>query len=197
MLVLLDNGHGYDTPGKRSPVLPDGRQLLEWEFNRKVVKKISELCLENGIRFLILVPEKNDVSLKERCRRANAIKEDCFLFSVHVNACTDNGKWGNAKGISVYTSKGKTKSDNFATILFNEAKKEFESEFRLRTDMSDGDADWEENFYILRNTICPAVLSENFFMDNIDECQFLLTDEAVERIAMVHFRAIKKIMENK
>ena len=37
MMILLDNGHGCDTPGKRSPVWPDGRQLLEWEFNRDIV----------------------------------------------------------------------------------------------------------------------------------------------------------------
>jgi len=27
---LLDNGHGDDTPGKRSPMLIDGRQFLEY-----------------------------------------------------------------------------------------------------------------------------------------------------------------------
>ena len=31
--------------------------------------------------------------------------------------------------------------------------------------MSDGDMDWEEGFYILRKSWCPAVLTENFFMD--------------------------------
>lgn len=194
MLVILDNGHGYDTPGKCSPKLPDGRKIYEYKTNRFIVKKIADLCYNEGIRFYILVPEQNDISLAERCKRVNAINEDCFLFSIHLNASTMNGSWGKAKGISFFTSKGKTKSDEYATILFNEAKKEFESEFKLRTDMSDGDPDWEENFYILKNTKCPAVLSENFFMDNREECEFLLTDEAIERIALVHFRAIKKIM---
>ena len=36
---------------------------------------------------------------------------------------------------------------------------------RIRTDMSDGDRDWEEDFYILRKSWCPAVLTENFFMN--------------------------------
>ena len=194
MLVILDNGHGYDTPGKCSPKLPDGRKFYEWKFNRKVVKRIAELCYENGVRYYVLVPEDNDISLKERVRRINAVKEECFLFSIHVNASTNDGSWGKAKGISFFTSKGKTKSDEYATILFNEAKNEFETEFKLRSDMSDGDPDWEENFYILKNSICAAVLSENFFMDNKEECEFLLTDEAVERVAQIHFRAIKKIM---
>ena len=194
MIVVLDNGHGYDTPGKCSPKLPDGRRIYEYKINRLIVKKIADLCYNEGIRFYILVPEQNDISLAERCKRVNAINENCFLFSIHLNASTMDGSWGKAKGISFFTSKGKTKSDEYATILFDEAKKEFENEFKLRTDMSDGDPDWEENFYILKNTKCPAVLSENFFMDNREECEFLLTDEAIERIALVHFRAIKKIM---
>ena len=194
MLVILDNGHGYNTPGKCSPKLPDGRRIYEYKTNRLIVKRIADLCYNEGIRYYILVPELRDIPLAERVRRANAINEDCFLFSMHVNASTSDGSWGTAKGISFFTSKGKTKSDEYATILFNEAKKEFESEFKLRIDMSDGDPDWEENFCILKNTKCPAVLSENFFMDNREECEFLLTDEAIERIALVHFRAIKKIM---
>lgn len=41
--ILLDNGHGYDTPGKRSPIWPDGSQLFEWEFNRDIVSRIEIL----------------------------------------------------------------------------------------------------------------------------------------------------------
>ena len=37
--ILLDNGHGNDTPGKRSPIWPDGSQLLEWQFNRDIVTR--------------------------------------------------------------------------------------------------------------------------------------------------------------
>jgi N-acetylmuramoyl-L-alanine amidase len=194
MLVILDNGHGVNTPGKRSPKLADGRVFYEWEFNRKVVKRIAELCHEAGIRYLVLVPEDKEISLKERVARVNKIKDECFLISIHVNACTNDGSWGNAKGWSIFTSKGKTKSDDYATIIFNEAKAELGNECKMRTDMSDGDVDWEENFYIIKNSVCPAVLSENLFMDNKDECLFLLTDEAVERIALLHFRAIKKIV---
>ena len=32
---------------------------------------------------------------------------------------------------------------------------------RLRSDYSDGDIDREEDFYILKHTLCPAVLTEN------------------------------------
>lgn len=69
------------------PHLGDGSQLLEWEFNRDIVRRIAAMLKAEGIKFEILVPEDNDVSLPERCRRANVIHADCgnnaVLFSVH------------------------------------------------------------------------------------------------------------------
>ena len=47
-LWILDNGHGgmidgvYQTPGKRSPVWPDGTQLFEGEFNRAIVDRLMK-----------------------------------------------------------------------------------------------------------------------------------------------------------
>ena len=59
--ILLDNGHGYDTPGKRSPIWPDGSQLFEWEFNRDIVSRIEILLKKAGISCVRLVPEKEDI----------------------------------------------------------------------------------------------------------------------------------------
>ena len=101
-IVILDNGHGKETPGKRSPVWSDGSQLFEWEFNRDVVRRIAAKLKAENIPFSILVPETNDVTLGERCRRANAIyaknNKEAFLVSVHANA-------GGGTGWEVYTAR--------------------------------------------------------------------------------------------
>jgi len=39
MKILIDNGHGQSTPGKRSP---DGR-FLEFLFNRTIAKQIEKM----------------------------------------------------------------------------------------------------------------------------------------------------------
>jgi N-acetylmuramoyl-L-alanine amidase len=195
---VIDNGHGgmvngqYVTAGKRSPVWEDGRQLFEGVFNRKVVRRITELCIKSGIKCTNLVPEEQDISLGERVRRANvlAAKSKCIFISVHANA-------GGGTGWEIFTTPALTKSDAIATIVFNSARK-FLPTFKMRTDFSDGDPDKESLFYIIKNTNCPAVLTENLFMDTLKpDCEFLMSDAGVETIAQLHFDAIKVIEQTK
>lgn len=185
MLVLLDNGHGWNTPGKRSPVWRDGSQLYEWEFNRKLVREISIRLRNLGIENKILVPEKEDISLGERCRRANNIyreRKDVILISIHANA-------GGGTGWEAWTSVGETKSDYYARLLYVSAGNYLKG-WKIRTNYSDGDPDWESQFYILKNTWCPAVLTENMFMDNEKDCKFMMSDEGIETLAALHVDAI-------
>ena len=195
MLVILDNGHGVDTAGKCSPVWGDGRQLKEYEFNRDIVGRIAYRCKMNGIPFHVLVTEAKDISLKERVKRVNELCHKhlgCWFISVHANAAA---KPNTASGWSVWTSKGRTTRDKYADIFWEEAYKELAQTFSIRKEQSDGDKDYESNFYVLKNTICPAVMSENLFMDNENDCRFLMSEEGRERIADIHFRAIKRIAQ--
>ena len=38
--VLIDNGHGVNTPGKHSPIKDDGKRLYEWEHTRKMARAL-------------------------------------------------------------------------------------------------------------------------------------------------------------
>lgn len=62
--------------------------------------------------------------------------------------------------------------------------------------MSDGDPDWEEGFYILRKTKCPAVLTENLFQDNKDDVDFLLSDKGKEAIVKLHVDGIVSYLKS-
>lgn len=191
-IVLLDNGHGKETAGKRSPVWPDGSQLFEWEFNRDIVRRISEKLEADGIPYRILVPEETDISLTERARRANEIAKEnngkAYVLSIHANA-------GGGTGWEVYTSPGQTPSDAIATVFFEEAGREFVPDgWRMRSDYSDGDPDKEANFAILTKTTCPAILTENFFMDTEKDCRFIMSEDGRERIANMHVAAIKRVL---
>ena len=189
MKILIDNGHGHNTPGKRSP---DGK-FREYAYNREIAKRIVADLIDRGYYAELLVPEDNDISLEERVRRVNALcsahgKSNVILVSVHVNAAGNGSKWTNATGWSVYTCKGQTASDKLAECLCEAAIKNFPGK-RIRTDYSDGDSDWEENFYILRQSLCPAVLTENFFMDGLD-LEFLQSRVGKQAIVDTHVEGI-------
>ena len=51
-----------------------------------------------------------------------------------------------------------------------------QSQKAFRMDVSDGDKDLEADFYVLKNTNCPAVLVECMFQDNKSDVEFLLSD---------------------
>lgn len=191
MKVIIDNGHGINTAGKRSPVWPDGSQLFEYEFNRDIAKQLSRALDAYGIENILIVPEIEDIPLKERVKRINAYyKEnpDSFLVSIHANA-------GGGTGWEVFTSKGETKSDKLADSFAMCAEISLPN-FRIRKDMTDGDSDKEANFYILRNTICPAVLTENLFMDTKKDCDFIMNEKGRLEIVELHLNAILDISKN-
>lgn len=195
MKILIDPGHGIDTPGKRSP---DGL-FREYLWNRQVAEMILEGLVSAGVDASLVVTETNDISLRNRVNRVNTIcnrlgASNVLLVSIHANAAGNGSAWMNAKGWSCYTSKGKTKSDQVAECLYDAFEEEFQDR-KIRKDMSDGDRDWEENLYVLQKSKCPAVLLENFFYDNREECAWMLQEETKRRIAGAAVKGIIKYIK--
>lgn len=189
MKILIDNGHGENTPGKQSP----DRKLREYAYTREIAERIVQELSKQGYDAERIVKENIDVPLTERAKRVNAFcgklgASNVILVSVHCNAA-GSGEWMKARGWSAYTSKGKTKSDALADCLYESARMMLTGQ-RIREDRSDGDPDWEENFYILRKTKCPAVLTENFFQDNHEDVAYLLSSEGKQAIVNVHVDGI-------
>ena len=196
MLILIDNGHGHNTPGKRSP---DGK-FLEYAYNREIATRIVADLTDRGHNAQLLVPEPEDIPLSERVRRINAHcntlgKSNVILISIHVNAAGNGTKWLNATGWSCYTSKGQTTSDRISECFYEAAKKNFPDR-RIRTDYSDNVPDWEENFYILRHSLCPAILTENFFMDNPRDLDYLQSRAVKQAIIDTHVEAITEYLSS-
>jgi N-acetylmuramoyl-L-alanine amidase len=182
-LYIFDPGHGglvdgkYQTAGKRSPKFSDGRVLFEGVNNRDNVQRIMKAFRENGLECVDVVNSEYDVSLIERVKKANKLSKErkCVYISIHSDANGDGVKWDQASGMSVYTSKGQTKSDIFASIVIDSLQENFLSTIKWRTDKTDGDEDKEENFYVLKNTDCPAILCELGFHTNEAETRRMMT----------------------
>ena len=183
MKILIDAGHGIDTPGKRSP---DG-SFLEYLWNRQIADLVLARLRSSGIDADLVVTETNDIPLRTRAMRVNSVCDrlgasNVLLVSIHANAAGNGSAWMNARGWRCYTTPGKTGSDDLAESMYDSFSKAFPDK-KMRRDLSDGDSDQEANFYILTKTKCPAVLLENFFYDNRMECQWLQLRTTKERIA--------------
>lgn len=191
-LFLISPGHGKNTPGKRDP---EGR-LKEWEFNRRLVDRIVFYCERENIPVAILDYEENDTPLSTRCARANKYGKNTCYVSIHGNAAGNGKNWMNARGWCIYTSKGYTKADPIANVFIQEADKLIpKTGSRVRKYKQKlYEQDWEENFYVLKNTNMPAVLTENLFYDNKKDNAIMMSDEGIDILARIHVNAFKRIM---
>ncbi len=185
-MVILDNGHGHTTPDRRSPIWEDGTQLFEWEFARDIVKRVHLGLQRLSIESTILVPEAADVRISTRANRANELYRkhpNSFLISVHGNW----HKVPSSNGWEVFVYTDKTRSKNLAECFFSAAVKHL-PEFKMR--QGNGTVYKIENFGILRETNCPAILTENLFYSNERECKFMLSDIGQYQIAKLHIEGI-------
>lgn len=153
--IVLDAGHGLNTPGKRTP---SGER--EWTFNNKVVlAAINKLNRYENVQILRVDDPtgETDVSLEVRTKKANEFQADVYI-ACHHNA--NNGIWGSWSGIETYTYDGpqaNPKSVEIAKIIHPLAV------------MAMGIKDRglkKENFHVLRETAMPAILIEGGFMDS-------------------------------
>lgn len=197
--IILGTAHQKSIPGKGSP---DGK-LKEYKYSREVCKAISQILKDSGYQVFIDV-EEDDLKLSQskelsyRCKIVNDLVKqykNCIYVSIHVNAAGADGKWHEGTGWEVFTSVGKTKSDDLATCIYNAAKYNNKN-MKMRTDFSDGDADKEAHLYVLKNTNCPAVLTENFFQDNKKDVDYLLSDEGFNAIVRLHVEGILQYIKD-
>jgi len=209
---LLDPGHGgiidgvYQTAGKRSPGFPDESILYEGEFNRDIVSRVMKLTSGwapgrhrthyrlHAVDTINLVDTEEDISLRTRVKKANAIhreKGNCIYVSVHANAFGNGQEFNSAKGICSFHHYKSKDGKRLAEVLQRWLGDL--TSFRDRGVLSN---DRWANFYVLRKTHMPAVLSENGFMTNFDDASALMDPEVRQAIANAHFAMIQEIEEN-
>lgn len=192
-VILIDNGHGSNTAGKCSP----DKRLMEWAWTRTVAAMVCEKLMKKGIDARLLVKETYDVSLTERVRRVNAVcrqhgASNVALVSIHVNAAGGDGKWHDARGFSVWIAKRASEnSKRLAQLMYAEAEKRDLKGNRCVPK----EKYWQADFAMVKNTNCPAVLTENLFQDNREDVDYMLSGEGQETIAEMHVEAIMKYLK--
>ena len=196
--ILIDNGHGFDTLGKLSP---DGK-LREYAWAREIAKRLETALKALGYDAQRITPEENDIPITTRVNRINAIckkvgAKNVLLVSIHNNAA-GNGSWGSANGFSVFVSKNASSNSKKCAAMFTDeaiARKMMGN----RSIPTGKYWTWSwttKDIGILKNSNCPAVLTENGFMDNKQECEYLLSESGKQQFVALHVAAIEKYVKS-
>lgn len=194
MKILIDNGHGETTAGKCSP----DKRLKEWTYTREIADMVVTDLHKRGIDAERIVKEDTDVSLSERCKRANSIYKKtgkkAILLSIHCNAAGSGVSWMPAHGWSVFVSNNASNSSRDLAICM--AKVAIKKGCYVRQPMPEQKF-WIQNVAICRDTNCPAVLTENFFQDNREDVEFLLSPEGKQMVTQIHLEGIINYLNRK
>lgn len=180
MKIAIDDGHGMETAGKRTPAFSDGSVMRENEFNRAVVSYLHDELIRNGFSVVLTAPEDCDTSLSTRVERANDAHADYFV-SVHANAF-GNG-WNDANGVESFVhALNDAKTTSLARCVQHELVRE--------TGLRDRGVKENPTLYVLRKTTMPAVLCECGFMTNVIEAKLLKSDAYRKKCAVAICRGI-------
>lgn len=176
MKIMLDAGHGYNTPGKRSP---DG--MREYEFNRAVANYARQLLVNyKNVTVYFSHSDQEDVSLQERTDKANRLNVDIFV-SIHANAYGTGG-WNNVGGIETYVYPTKP------PLAYQLAQK-IQRNLILSTGLENRGVRTAD-FHVLRETKMDAVLAECGFMTNREEVKLLRSETYRKTVAEAIVKAL-------
>ena len=193
-VVILGTAHGVNTPGKCSP----DKKFREYRFSREVINDLKPKLEALGLKVYIditqdEVPRPPVAELSQRCRIVNSIcakhgTKNCVYVSIHVNAAGSGGVWRTARGFAVYVARQCSEaSRRLAKSLCDTA-----IAMGLRGNRSiPKEHYWQANFFVIKNTHCPAVLTENLFQDNREDVECLMSAEGKAKIVELHRKCIK------
>ena len=182
-LIALDDGHGMETAGKRTPHIPElGRAIKENEFNKAVVNHLATELKRCGFEVLLVAPTDKDDPLATRVSRANAAKADIYV-SVHYDAFDSKFDSYDPEGLTVFYVNGSANGKRLAECVHSYLKGGTKQRDRgLKT----------ADYYVLRKTNMPAILTENGFMDNKREALLMLDKAFQLEVAQEHAKGICK-----
>jgi N-acetylmuramoyl-L-alanine amidase len=184
MKIMLDAGHGYNTPGKRSP---DG--LKEYEFTRAVANYARNILnTYKDVTVYFSHSDEKDVALQARTDMANRLNVDLFV-SIHANAF--GSTWNDANGIETFVYVTKPR------VAYELAQK-IQRHLITSTGLKNRGVKTAD-FHVLRETKMDAVLVECGFYTNPEEVKLIRSEgyrrkcaEAIVKGIVEQYKLVKE-----
>ena len=175
--IALNAGHYMKTAGKRCLKKLDKNETREWWLNDRICDKIeAKLKAYDGYQLLRVddTTGATDVSLSNRCKKANSWGAD-FYLSIHHNAGVSGGTGG---GVVAYTY---TNVDVTTAAWQKELYEAIIKYTGLKGNRATPLA--KANLAECRQTTMPAVLLECGFMDSTTDVPVILTEDFADKVA--------------
>lgn len=167
MIIGINEGHTLSGVGTGAVGI-----VKETDKNREIGKRLIIMLKENGHSVVDCTVDSSNNDLADACNIANKQHLDLFL-SLHLNAYINSS----ANGVETYSLATTGKASEFSEKIQNE----------LVTNISWSNRGCKTaNFYVLKNTVAPAVLVELGFCTNKNDMDKWNT----ENICKALFKAI-------
>lgn len=207
-VVVIDPGHGGKDPG----ALRRAGGMDEKEITLDISRRVRDLLKRERVQ-VVMTREKDEfIALKDRAELASRVKADLFV-SIHANSHPKSGVFGvevyTLKGLTSYELKDAQRQDSqrlyFRGLRMAPGKPEVETiiedllyshkqadsavfakelgSFTARLVRTKDFGVKESRFFVLRNTVVPAVLIEVGFLSNPREERQLVTAAYRQRLA--------------
>ncbi|MEP0814393.1 MAG: N-acetylmuramoyl-L-alanine amidase [bacterium] len=163
--IMLDAGHGGSDPGALSPFT----ELQEKEINLDIALRLQAYLGKKGQSVYLTRDDDFFISLQERADIANRILPMVFV-SVHTNSIGNPDIKGAMTFHFESSGEGKKLAAYIQQNLVNRCRV---TDKGVRT----------ANFFVLRETVVPAVLVEVGFITNSQEESLLSTPEYRQKLA--------------
>jgi N-acetylmuramoyl-L-alanine amidase len=187
LIVIICAGHGGFgvTPGKRTPKLPNGKVMYEFDFNNPTAQYLGAALqaeYENvEVHYVHDLSGKTDVPLEVRTDKANDIykkyeaeieagKVKIIYVSVHANGHGSGAEFTSGNGIETLVHHTKPKeSVELAANVQNELIRD--------TGRKNRGIVYRNDLHVLNETKMTAIIAECGFMTNLEEANLLLRDD--------------------
>lgn len=175
--VFIGVGHGGSDPG----AVANG--FKESFINLTTAKYARDELVRHGVEVRMSRTKDENDPVSDEIKECNAFNP-ALAVDVHVNA-------GGGDGFEVYYYSGGGTSKVLATNINNEVKAIGQNSRGIKTKLTSSGVDY---FGFIRDTKCPAVICEGFFIDNKNDLKDFDTNDELKKLGIAYAKGILKTL---